>query len=268
MQIKNTFLLEEKKKFVFSLAKKMNNVKTVLIASTKNLPSSQFQEIKKKLRGKAEIKVIKKSIIDRAISSTEKGALQNLKEHVLADIAFFFSDIEVFELSALLSDNQTPAKAKTGDITLEDISIEAGPTDLLPGPAISELSGVGLKVAVEGGKISIKQGAVVVKKGEPIKENVAAVLGKLHIMPMKVGFVPIVAYDSFSDKIYTNIRIDKKKTLEELRAFIAKALNFAINTGNINEKTISYFIAKAVIEEKALDKVIAQNNKNDKEEAK
>ena len=67
--------LGEKKKLVKLLAEKMKKSKTVLIASTKNLPSSQFHLIKKNLRGKAEIKVARKSIVDRAISATEKGAL-------------------------------------------------------------------------------------------------------------------------------------------------------------------------------------------------
>ena len=64
---------EYKKKIVDELVKKMKNSKTVLIASTKGLPSGQFQEIKKKLRGKAEIMVAKKSLVLRAIGKVEKG---------------------------------------------------------------------------------------------------------------------------------------------------------------------------------------------------
>lgn len=268
-----TPMLEEKKKLVSLFAKKMKHSKTVLIASTKNLPSSQFQAIKKNLRGKAEIKIAKKSILIKAIAATEKGALQNLKEYITADIAIFFSDVDTFELSALLSDNQSPTKAKPGEIAPDDIQIEPGPTDLMPGPAISELSGVGLKVAIEGGKIVIKQGNIVAKKGDAIKENVASVLSKLNILPMKVGFAPIAAYDSISGKIYTSIKIDKIETLESLKEAIAKSLNFAINICNINEKTISYFIAKAGMEEKTLERVISSksqspiNNQNNKEEA-
>ncbi len=269
MEKLNLPMLEEKKKLVSLLTNKMETFKTILIASTKNLPSSQFQSIKKNLRGKAEIKIAKKSVVLRAISAIEKGTLQNLKEHIGSDIALFFSNLDPFELSGLLTENETPAKARPGDIPLEDISIEPGPTDLPPGPAISELSGVGLKVIVEGGKLAIKQGATVAKKGEPIKENVAGVLGKLNILPMKVGFSPIVAYDSVSDKIYVGIKIDKTAAFEELKTSIAKALHFAIKIGILNEKTISYFIAKACIEEKALSNIISkkQDNQSNKEEA-
>ena len=177
---------EYKVKLVKGLVDKIKNSKTILLASTKKLPSSQFHEIKKKLRGKADIRVSKKSIILRAIDESNKPELKNLKEKIVADVALFFSDLDAFELSSLLSDNQSSAKAKAGDIAEEDIKIEPGPTDLLPGPAISELSSVGLKVAVENGKLSIKQEVIVAKAGEPIKENVASVLSKLNILPLKI----------------------------------------------------------------------------------
>jgi len=248
--------LDEKKKLVTSLAEKMRESRTTLVASTRSLPSSQFHQIKKNLRGKAEIRIAKKSIILRAIAATEKGALQNLKDYITADVVLFFSNLEAFELSSLLSDNETPAKAKAGDIAIEDILVEPGPTDLIPGPAISELSSVGLKIAVEGGKLAIKQGATLTKKGETIKPNVAAVLGKLNIMPMKVGFIPIAAYDATSDKVHFNIKIDKKSALEQLKESIGKALGFAVNIKYVCKETISYFISKAALEEKLIENIV------------
>lgn len=251
---------EAKLKLVAEIADKIKHSKTLLIASTKGLPSSQFHEIKKNLRGRAEIKVAKKSIVIRAIGSIEKGALQNLKPSVGSDVALFFSDLDAFELSALLSDNQSAARAKAGDVAPEDIVVEPGPTDLLPGPAISELSGVGLKIAVEGGKLAIKQGTTIVKAGGVIKENVASVMVKLGITPMKVGFEPLAAYDAKDDKVYIGIRIDKKKTLEELREAIRKGLGFAVNVKYLSKETIRYFIMKAGAEERIILNLIGKSN--------
>ena len=247
---------EEKKKIVSSLVNEIKKSKTILIASTKGLPSSQFHEIKKNLRGKADIKVVKRTAIIRAIEETGNPILKELENVIKSDVALFFSDLDAFELSGLLSDNQSPSKAKAGDIAPEDIVIEPGPTDLLPGPAISELSGVGLKVAVEGGKLAIKIGKTVAKKDEAIKENVAAVLAKLGIAPMKVGFEPIAAYDSVNKKVYVGIKIDKKAALEALRVCIAKAAGFTINIKYLTSSNVGYFIAKAGLEEKAISNLI------------
>jgi len=243
---------EYKKKIVSELTAKMKKSKTILIASTSKLPSSQFHEIKKNLRGKAEIKVARKSAIIRAIDSAMRPGLDALKENVGADVALFFSEMNAFELSALLSENQSPAKAKAGDIAPEDITVEPGPTDLIPGPAISELSGVGLKVAVEGGKLAIKLPHTIVRAGDTIKPNVASVLGKLNITPMKVGFEPIAAYDALAEKVYVGIKIDKKVFLEEFRSEIARARSFAINLAYACKETISALIGKAGMHEKAL----------------
>ncbi|MEM4259518.1 MAG: 50S ribosomal protein L10 [Candidatus Pacearchaeota archaeon] len=247
---------EYKTKIVSDLVNKIKQSRTFLIASTRGLPSSQFHEIKKNLRGKASIKVAKKSAILRAIDSLAKASLDKIKENIGADIALFFSDIDPFTLSALLADNKSSAKAKAGDIAPEDINVEPGPTNLVPGPAISELSSVGLKVAVEGGKLAIKLPHTIVKAGETIKENVASVLAKLDIKPMKVGFEPIAAYDKEDDKVYVGIKIDKKKTYEELKEMIRKALGFAVSRGYLTKETISFFITKAGREEIALINLI------------
>ena len=247
---------QQKVKIVADLIAKIKKTPTILIASTKKLPSSQFHEIKKNLRGKAEIVIAKKSLVLRALNEVKRASLDELKAYVVADSALFFSTMDPFSLSGMLSENQSPTKAKAGDIAPEDISIDPGPTDLVPGPAISELSGVGLKVAVEGGKLAIKIGAVVARKGEPIKDNVASVIGKLGITPMKVGFEPVAAYDASADKVYTGIKIDKKKALEELRDLIGKALGFAIGRGYPTAQTIGFIIGKAGREEKALQALV------------
>lgn len=247
---------EYKLKLVRDLAGAMKKSKTLLIASTRGLPSSQFHDIKKKLRGKADIRVAKKSLVIRAIDEAGKKGLQNLKDCVHADIALFFSDVDAFELSGLLSENQSSTKAKAGDIPTEDIHVEPGPTELVPGPAISELSGVGLKVAVENGKLAIKLPHVIARAGEPIKENVASVMGKLGITPMKVGFEPLAAYDSKEDKVFRGIKIDKKGALEELRGSIARAFGFAVNVKYPSKETVSYFVKKAGLEFMALEKRI------------
>jgi len=257
---------EFKKSLVAEIADKIKNSRTVLVASTKNLPASQFQAIKKKLRGKAEIIVAKKSIVLRAISMIEKGAVQNLKKEIGADVALIFSGMDAFELSSLLVDNQTSSKAKIGDIAPKDIEVEPGPTELMPGPAISELGAVGLKVAVEGGKLAIKKGATIVKKGETIDDKVSNVLGKLKILPMKVGFIPKAAYDAEDDTVYTEIKIDKKATLESLQEAISKSLGFAVNILYPTKETISHLISKAGLEERALEKIFGEKQEKPSEQ--
>lgn len=256
---------ESKVKFVKELATRIKKSRTVLIASCRGLPSAQFQDIKKKLRGTADVLMVKRKAALRAIEVIGKPTLLELEKQIGADVALFFSEMDAFSLSGMLSDNQIPSKARSGDIAPEDLEIQPGPTELVPGPAISELSGVGLKVAVKDGKLEIIKGAIVAKKGEAIKENVAAVLGKLNISPMRVGFIPVAAYDSNDDKVYVGIKIDKEGTLTELRDMIRKAAGFAVGVMYITTETVKYFIAKASMEEKALIAVYEKTQTTTKE---
>jgi len=202
---------KKKLRAVEELIDLFKNKKTILIASIKNIPASQFQEITKKLRGKAIVKVLKKNIIIRVIDSIEKGTVKRLKEQIKEDIAFLFSDMDAFELSAYLAENKRPAKAKAGQEAPEDIVIDAGPTDLPPGPAISELGALGLKTTIEDGKINIKEKKTIVKKGEKISENAVGIMNKLDIKPFSIGFEPLVAYDTQEEKLYLEIKIDKER---------------------------------------------------------
>ena len=61
-----THVSEAKKAKVKELAELMKK-KTVMVISVKGLPSAQFQDIKKKLRSKAKIQVVKKSLVKFAL---------------------------------------------------------------------------------------------------------------------------------------------------------------------------------------------------------
>jgi ribosomal protein L10 len=254
---------EGKLALVKELSSKMKTSRTVLVASCKSLPGQQFHDIKKQLRGKAELKSARKSSVQRAIDSTGKGSMKELKEQFKSDCVLLFSEMDPFALSGLLTDSQSETKARAGDIAPYDIEIEPGPTELIPGPAISELGAVGLKVAVKDGKLEIIKGAVVAKEGTAITDKVAGVLAKLGINPMKVGFLPLAAYDSHDDKTYVGIRIDKTGTLESLRDLIKKALGFSVSVDYPVKENISYFISMAAAEEKAFEKIVGGEKKVD-----
>lgn len=241
-------------KAVEELKNLIETKRTVLITSIKNLPASQFQEISKKLRGKAIVKVPKKNLIIRALDSSSKEAIKDIKEKLEDSIALLFSDLDSFELAGELLINKSPAKAKAGQEAPEDIEVQAGPTDLIPGPAISELGALGIQIQIEKGKITIKQPRVIAKKGEKISTAAAEIMNKLGIKPFLVGFIPLCAFDNTEGKFYTELKIDKEATLEELKTAYGKALSFAVEIGYSNEDTIRFLIGKAGMHEKALEK--------------
>ena len=250
---------KKKTRAVDELVELASTKRTILIASTKNLPDSQFQDIRKKLRGKVIIKVPKKSIMFRAIEKIEKGAIKHLKEQITGDIAIIFSDLDAFDVATELVKNKVATKAKIGQEAPTDIEIEVGPTDLVPGPAISELGSLGIQIEIKEGKIHIRKPKVIAKKGEKISEGAAGIMNKLDIKPFTVGFEPLVAFDTKEEKMYLNIKIDPQGTIAELKYAFNRALAFVVSIGYANEDTIKFLISKASSHEKALSNLININ---------
>jgi len=249
---------EYKTKIVRELKDLIKNKKTILIASIKNIPGSQFQEIVKKLRGKAIVKVPKKSLISRAINSSGNDEVKKLGEKIDESFAILFSDLNCYELAGELIDNTSPTKAKPGQEAQEDIEVEAGPTDLVPGPAISELGALGIQIQIEKGKINIKESKIVAKKGEKISRGAADLMAKLDIKPFKIGFIPLCAFDTQENKLYSNINIDKRGTIAKLKNAYSKILPFAVEIGYSTNETINFLISKAYSQASVLEKLKEQ----------
>ncbi len=249
----STHVSEEKKQLVKNLAELMHK-KTVMIASIKSLPSANFQDIKKKLRSKAVVKVVKKSLVDFALEHSGNKELEKLVPHIGADFAMIFSDEDAFELSGILASEKSPAKAKAGQEAPFDIEVKAGPTELIPGPDISALSAIGLQPKVENGKIAIQADKVIVQAGKIISENQASIMAKLDIIPFKIGLEPIAAFSE--GKVYTDIKIDKEAFLENMLEMYGRALPFAVSLNYPTTETIPYILGKASAHEGVITRIV------------
>ena len=254
--------IETVKKLVGLIQK--NN--TLIVASIKNLPSKQFQDIRKKLRNKAEIMVVKKRIMLKAIEESKTENIENLKKYIQEDSAILFSELDAFEIAGILAENKNPIGAKPGQTAEEEIIIEEGPTDLIPGPVISELGSLGIKIAVENGKIAIKERKVIAKSGEKIKEAAAVLMSKLDIKPFEIGLEPLAIYDSKTGKIYTDVKIDRKKTITEIKTSGAKAIAFAQKITYYCKETIGFLLRKANAQAGGLGKLQPKEEKKGTEE--
>jgi large subunit ribosomal protein L10 len=244
-----------KEKAVNKLIDRMQHAKTVMVVNIKGLPSKQFQDIKKTIREQVDIQVFKKNIMRRAIEKFGKESILPLEEKISENCAIAISNLEGYELAGILAQKKTPVAAKAGQEAPEDIEIKAGPTDLVPGPAISELGAVGLQIAVEDGKLSIKASKVIVNKGQTINAEVASVLQKLNVLPFTIGLNPLAVYDVEEEKIYSDIKIDSEEAAMNLSSAAGKALGFAQKIVYFCKETIGYLLAKANANEQALAKL-------------
>ncbi len=218
----------------------IDKYRVVGVLSLRNLPSAQLQDIRKQLRGKADIITAKQSILRNTLKQTK---FAGLTEKIIDMPALILSELGAFKLSKLLEQKKMPAYAKAGQLCPKDILVEAGMTSFLAGPVISELMAVGIKTKVTDGKLEILAPVTVCKAGDKISPRLATILRKLDKKPMKIGLNLIAAYDE--EVIYTaeQLSINVEDYITKLTQAHMWAFNLGINAEIITKETLQQLLA-------------------------
>jgi large subunit ribosomal protein L10 len=229
-------------KEVENLAERISKSKVVGLIDINGIPSKQFQQMRKGLTGKAQIRVTRGSIMKRAF---EKAKLKDFDKYVQGSMGVVFTDLDPFRLNKLMKSSKTSAPAKPGSIANKDIVVPAGDTPFKPGPIIGDLQKVGVKAKIEGGKIIVTDDSLVVSEGEVISADLANVLTRLGIEPLEIGLEINAAYE---DKIIYSgdiLSIDEEKIIADMQKAYQQSLNLALNAGIYNSATINLFLRQA-----------------------
>jgi len=229
---------------VEELKKLISSHPVVAIVGFRNVPAGQMQKIRREFKGKVEIKVVKNTLLERALDGLGGNYLK-LKEFLGDQIAIIAADENPFKLYRMVEDTKVPSPLKPNQISPVDVVIEQGPTPIPPGPMMAELQMAGLPVAIEKGKVVVKATTTVVKAGEVVKPEVARALERLDIKPIKIGLDVKAVLDSGVILTPDVLAIDTEKVLEDFQNAYQKALNLAVNAAYVTEETAEILIIKA-----------------------
>lgn len=262
---------EWKKKEAAELKQLIDSHPVIAVADITGFPANLFQDIRKLLHDKAVIKVSKTRVILNALKES-KLKESKLLEEVKGSVAVIFTQMNPFELYALIKKNKGRTPAKPGAIAPDDIIVPAGDTGLPPGPALSDLKGAGLKVRIQGSSIFISEDKTVCRKGEEISKVVSGTLQKLNIKPIKVGLNVIAVYEKGEIFRAEVLDIDSDKVFSDFQEAYRNSLNLALNIYYTNEDTIKLFLSKAyrdslsvalnaeIFNEETISKLLAKAN--------
>jgi large subunit ribosomal protein L10 len=278
------------RKVLHQKAENVKEIRTVIqkyqaigIASLQKVRSTQLQELRKKLHGTAQIRVIKNSLIERAISDLPIPNTEKLKGYITGSNVFLFTNLNPFKLARLIEKSKVIAIAKVGDTAVEDVVVPAGNTGLPPGPVISQLGSVGILTRIESGSVWVNRDTVVAKKGDRINESLAPILSKLGIKSVEIGLALKMVYDGGAIILGEQLKLDideYRRNLGEayaeafnlslnaavplpeniavlIQAAAADARNLALSAGIISSETIGDLVKKAYFEATALSTKIA-----------
>nr|MDO8100721.1 50S ribosomal protein L10 [Candidatus Njordarchaeota archaeon] len=249
---------EKKVRQVEELKELVRQSSVIGIVKISGIGTRQLQGIKRSLHGKAVIRVVKNTLVKKAIE--EEGEKKKGIDKVLSLLkeqnAFIFTNMSPFKLGIVFSKNKVKAPAKAGTIATNDVVVPSGNTGFTPGPVISQLGEVGLPTRVESGSIWVTRDTVVARKGDKISQNLAIVLSRLGILPFEVQLRLACAYEKGEIISGEVLDIDEAKILNDLREAHRSAINLAVFAGLVNSETVTLLLAKAEMEAKALRNAI------------
>ena len=205
-------VLDEKTGEVEEIKEILTEHKSIGVASLHKARAAQLQALKKKLTGKVCMRVLKTSLIRRAIENMGATDLNKLIDYLEGSNLLLFTDLNPFKLAILLEKGKVKTTAKSGDTAAMDVVIPAGNTGQPPGPIISQLNSVGLPTRIESGSVWVSKDTLVVRKGETINERLAAVLSKLGIKAVEAGLSMTAVYDEGLMITGDQLKIDIEET--------------------------------------------------------
>jgi large subunit ribosomal protein L10 len=236
-----------KKEIFDDLTDLLKKYSVIAVADLRKVRSSQIQEIRKKLRGKADLVVTKNTILRKASEklAAEKQNIDKFSEQLTGSKVLIFTQMNPFELILFLNKNKVRVAAKGGDVASGDIMVPAGNTGMQPGPVISEFNEAKVQTRIEGGSIFIAKDTVVVRKGEVVSTKTASLLSKLGMKPMEAGLSLSYAYDNGSVLGPTDLAFDLDQMKADFSSAARLAFGVAVEANIMVPETAPIIIGKA-----------------------
>jgi large subunit ribosomal protein L10 len=223
-------VLQEKISEVEEIKRLIEQYKVVGIASLQKVRAAQLQEFKKKLADKAYMRVLKNTLMGKAIENCkEKPGLEKLMEYLTGSNVYLFTNLNPFKLALILEKGKVRTTAKAGDVAAFDVVVPAGNTGQPPGPIISQLNAVGLPTRIESGSVWISKDTLVARKGDIIDERLASALSKLGIKPVEAGLSLKVVYDDGLIITSEQLKIDMEETKQDIQKAHTDAFTLSLN---------------------------------------
>ena len=224
---------EEKAHEVQEILQRALKYDIIAVADLRGIGTKQLQIIRKQLAGRAEIKISKNTLLRKAVvlAKEKSPAIGPLEEHLVGPNVIIFTNMNPFELTLFLDKNRVPAPAKPGDIATDTITVYAGNTGFPPGPILSKFGKAKIPTRIEEGAVWIAKDTDVAEPGDAIGPDLAEILTRMGVLPMRVGLTLKVVYDKGSIIKPELLKIDIPARRQEILTAFRNALGLALEIG-------------------------------------
>lgn len=213
---------DKKIQYFAKLKELLTEYKSIFIVGVDNVSSQQMHEIRKALRGDAQVLMGKNTMVRRAI----RGFLADLPEYekllpfVKGNVGFIFTNGDLKSVREVVTANVVAAPARAGAVAPKDVYVPAGNTGMEPGKT-SFFQALGVPTKIARGTIEIVSDVKVVEAGTKVGPSEASLLNLLNISPFTYGMSVVQVYDN--GQVFPASILDI--TDEELVSHFVSAIN-------------------------------------------
>lgn len=242
---------EWKRQEVEDLADLIGSHESVGIVSIAGIPSRQLQAMRRDLRGSAELRVARNTLLVRALDAAGNG-VDELVDEVEGQVGIIGTDANPFGLFRQLEASKTPAPINAGEVAPNPITIPEGDTGIDPGPFVGELQQVGAAARIMDGSIQVTEDSTVLEEGEAVSDTLANVLSELEIEPKEVGLDLKTVYADGIRFEAEELAIDIDEYRADIESAAAAGRNLSINAAYPTSQTAGALLGKGTTEARGL----------------
>ncbi len=236
---------EEKVQEVESLKAKLREFPVVAIADFTGVPADLLQNLRRELAGQAEIRVSKRTLIERALKEAGRPGLEQLVPYLRGQPALIFSRLNPFKLYRFLEARKRRVPAKPGSVSSSDVVVPAGEIDLPPGPAVSALQKMGAKARIQAGRVVLQEDFKLLAAGEVVSSEKSDLLAKLGILPVEQSLKITAATEGGLVYLPEVLRVDEKEISQRFQQAHLSAFNLSLSICFPTSQTIPVMVQKA-----------------------
>lgn len=225
------------------------NTPNALIVGVDHVGSKQMQDIRMELRGKAVVLMGKNTMIRKGLSIGHEAhpdaGMDKLRASMVGNIGFIFAtNCTLDDIRDTLAKHRKPAAAKSGQVSMVDLSLPAGPTGMDPSQT-SFFQALNIGTKIVKGTIELVSEFPILKKGDKVSPSAAVLLGKLSIKPFEYGIEVDQVFQDGSVFAAAVLDIDDATLISKFLAGIANMAAFSREIGIPTEAGLPHAFGNA-----------------------
>lgn len=276
----------EKEAIVNEIKKLLTTYKVLGVVSLEGVSARELAEIKKSLSSYGVVKVLKNTIVTRALRELGLPSLEEFLNYLTGPNLFVFTNLNAFMLANLVDRIVVLRYVKPGERAPADIYVPEGPTGIPPGPMMSVFGKLKIRTMVREGIIWVAKESKVASAGDVVSPELASLLRKLEIKayPVKLSIKAVLDegvvipadklkldIESFKKELLTAVQTSRTLAVETalplpevipeiiIRAY-TKAVNLACEIGYVTPENINLVLGRAISKAQTLAIVLMQKN--------